>query len=154
MMRIAPLLLSTIAAVLIAGEAPAQTGSAAKGGLEYIGKSVRGVPVSPAVRIGNTLLVSGTPGFGEGGKLPSDFPGQMKQAMENISTLLKAAGSGWDRVGKVTVYLTRRDDFADMNRVYASYFPDGRYPARTTLVVAALPQPDFLVEIECEAFLQ
>jgi len=120
---------------------------------EYIGKSVRGVPVSPAVRIGKTLLISGTPGFAEGGKLPGDFPGQMKQAMENITNVLKSSGSDWAHVGKVTVFLIRRDDFGDMNRIYASYFPDGRYPARTTLVVSALPQPDFLVEIECEAFL-
>ena len=78
----------------------------------------------------------------------------MKQAMENITTLLKSAGAGWERVGKVTVYLTRREDFGDMNRIYATYFPDGHYPARTTLVVSALPQPDFLVEIECEAFFE
>ena len=121
---------------------------------EYIGKSVRGVPVSPAVRIGRTLLVSGTPGFAEGGKLPADFPAQMKQAMENISKILSNAGADWSRVGKVTVFLVRREDFAEMNRIYTSYFADARYPARTTLVVSALPQPDFLVEIECEAFLQ
>jgi enamine deaminase RidA (YjgF/YER057c/UK114 family) len=54
-------------------------------------------------------------------------------------------------VVKVNVFLVRRQDFADMNRMYASYFPDGRYPVRTTTVVSALPQPDFHLEIECEA---
>ena len=132
----------------------AQQANTPSDSFEYIGKSVRGVPVSPAVRIGRTLLVSGTPGFGEGGKLPADFPGQMKQAMENITKILSNAGAGWSHVGKVTVFLVRREDFAEMNRIYASYFADGRFPARTTLVVSALPQPDFLVEIECEAFLQ
>jgi enamine deaminase RidA (YjgF/YER057c/UK114 family) len=141
-------------ALLFSYEVTAQNITSPKNGLEYIGKSVRGVPVSPAVRVGRTLLVSGTPGFGEGGKLASDFSGQMKQAMENITALLKSADAGWERVGKVTVYLTRREDFGEMNRIYASYFPDARYPARTTLVVSALPQPDFFVEIECEAFLE
>ena len=45
-------------------------------------------------------------------------------------------------------------DFAEMNRIYASYFPNGNYPARTTVVVSALPHPDFLLEIECEAVLE
>ena len=40
-----------------------------------------------------------------------------------------------------------------MNRVYAGYFPSGNYPARTTLCVASLPHPDFLLEIECVAAL-
>ena len=40
-----------------------------------------------------------------------------------------------------------------MNRIYASYFPDGQYPARTTVVVSALTQQDFLLEKECEAVL-
>jgi enamine deaminase RidA (YjgF/YER057c/UK114 family) len=150
-MRSAMFGVAMMSVVLVCTVADAQ--QAGGGGLEYIGRSVRGVPVSPAVRVGKTLLVSGTPGFGQGGKLASDFSGQMKQAMENITGILKGAGSGWDRVGKVTVYLTRREDFPEMNRIYASYFSDGRYPARTTLVVSALPQPDFLVEIECEAFL-
>jgi 2-iminobutanoate/2-iminopropanoate deaminase len=138
-MRI-PILVVVVAAVILSpGTATAQSSSASKNGLQYLGESVRGVPVSPAVRVGRTLLVSGTPGFGEGGKLAGDFPGQMKQSMENITALLKSAGAGWDRVGKVTVYLTRREDFSDMNRIYASYFPDGHYPARTTLVVSACP---------------
>jgi len=41
-----------------------------------------------------------------------------------------------------------------MNRIYSGYFPNGRYPARTTVVVSALPHPDFLLEIELEAFLE
>jgi 2-iminobutanoate/2-iminopropanoate deaminase len=52
------------------------------------------------------------------------------------------------------VLLMRASDFAEMNRIYASYFSDGEYPARTTVIVAGLPHPDFLLEIECEALLQ
>jgi enamine deaminase RidA (YjgF/YER057c/UK114 family) len=48
----------------------------------------------------------------------------------------------------------RAADFDEMNRIYSSYFPEGKYPARTTVVVAGLPHPDFLLEIECEAVLE
>jgi 2-iminobutanoate/2-iminopropanoate deaminase len=143
---------------LLSGDISAQQASQSSESrlqLQYIGKSVRGVPVSPAVKIGKALHVSGTPGFDKDGKLSvGDFAAQMKQAMENITDILKSSGIGWDRVAKVTVFLTRREDFAEMNRIYSSYFPSGNYPARTTLVVSALPQPDFLLEIECEAVLE
>ena len=44
--------------------------------------------------------------------------------------------------------------YTEMNKVYAAYFPGGNFPARTTVVVSALPHPDFLLEIECEAVLE
>ena len=123
--------------------------------LEYIGKPVRGVPVSQAVKVGKLLFVSGMPPFGEGGKIAvGDFPAQMKQVMESLSGVLKSSGAGWGRVVRTTIYLTRFQDFAEMNKVYATYFPGGNFPARTTVVVSALPHPDFLLEIECEAVLE
>jgi len=123
--------------------------------LEYIGKPVRGVPVSQAVKVGKLLFVSGMPPFGEGGKIAvGDFPAQMKQVMESLSGVLKSSGAEWDRVVRTTVYLTRFQDFAEMNKVYATFFPVGNFPARTTVVVSALPHPDFLLEIECEAVLK
>jgi reactive intermediate/imine deaminase len=123
--------------------------------LEYIGKPVRGIPVSGAVKVGKTVYVSGMPAFDGNGKLAvGDFPAQMKQVMENLTDVLKASGAGWERVVKTNVLLMRAADFAEMNRIYVTYFPDGEFPARTTLVVAGLPHPDFLLEIECEAFLE
>jgi reactive intermediate/imine deaminase len=113
------------------------------------------VPLSPATKGGKTLHVSGTPGFDSSGKLAvGDFTAQMRQVMENITRILTASGAGWDRVMKVNVMLTRRQDFAEMNRVYSEYFPSREYPARTTVVVVSLPQPDFLLEIECQAILE
>jgi reactive intermediate/imine deaminase len=113
------------------------------------------VPVSQAVKVGKLLFVSGMPPFGEGGKIAvGDFPAQMKQVMESLSGVLKSSGAGWGRVVRTTVYLTRFQDFAEMNKVYATYFPGGNFPARTTVVVSALPHPDFLLEIECEAVLE
>jgi reactive intermediate/imine deaminase len=123
--------------------------------LEYVGKPVRGIPVSSAVKVGKSIFVSGMPAFDADGKLAvGDFPTQMKQVMDNLTGVLKAAGTDWSRVVKTNVLLMRARDFGEMNRIYSSYFPDGRYPARTTVVVAGLPHPDFLLEIECEVLLE
>ena len=123
--------------------------------LEYIGKPVRGIPVSSAVKVGKSLYVSGMPAFDSGGKLAvGDFPAQMKQVMENLTRVLKESGTDWDRVVKTHVYLIRAGDFSEMNRIYGSYFASGKFPARTTLIVSALPHPDFLLEIECEALIE
>jgi 2-iminobutanoate/2-iminopropanoate deaminase len=122
--------------------------------LEYIGRPVRGIPVSSAVKVGKLFFVSGTPAYKDGKLAIGDFPAQMKQVMENIANTLKSAGTGWDRVVKTNVMLTRNGDFDAMNSIYATYFPDGKYPARTTVIVAGLPSPDFLLEIDCEAILE
>lgn len=135
------------AALLFASDSWAQQ-------LEYIGKPVRGVPVSSAVKVGKFVFVSGTPGYDKGKLAVGDFTAQMKQVMENISATLKASGTSMARVVKTNVLLMRATDFDEMNRIYASYFPDGNYPARTTVVVAGLPHPDFLLEIECEAVVE
>jgi len=126
--------------------------------IEYIrpsGQFVNPAPYSPAVKAGHLLFVAGTPALDPDGKVAAnDFTAQMNQVMENISGVLKAAGVGWDRVVKVTVLLVRREDFKEMNRIYASHFAPGKYPARTTAIVASLPNPDFLLEIDCEAVIE
>ena len=83
--------------------------------LEYIGKPVRGIPVSSAVKVGKFVFVSGTPGYKDGKIAIGDFPAQMKQVMDNIANTLKSAGTGFDRVVKTNVLLTRAGDFDDMN---------------------------------------
>jgi reactive intermediate/imine deaminase len=123
--------------------------------LEYLGKPVGNVPISRAVKAGEFVFVGATPAFDANGKVAvADFSAQMKQVMENIRAILKAADTDWDHVVKTTVFLTRNNDFAEMNRIYGSYFPNGKFPARTTVIVAGLPSPDFLLEIECEAVLK
>ena len=113
------------------------------------------VPLSPAVKSGKFVFVSGTPAFDAAGTLMlGNFSAQMKQVMENIACILTSAGAGWDRVVKMNVMLIRREDFDEMNRVYATYFSEGNFPARTSTIVAALPQPGFLLEIECVAMLK
>jgi 2-iminobutanoate/2-iminopropanoate deaminase len=122
--------------------------------LEYLGRSVRNVPVSSVVKVGKMIFVAGTPGFKDGKIAIGDFAAQMKQSMDIIADQLRSTGAGWDRVVKTTVMLVRREDFGEMNRIYGGYFPAGKYPARTTAIVAGLPSADFLVEVECEAVLE
>lgn len=135
-----------------------QLAAGASTSIEYIrpsGQFVNPAPYSPAVKAGHLLFVAGTPALDKDGKVAAnDFTAQMNQVMENISGVLKAAGVGWDRVVKVTVLLVRREDFKEMNRIYAAHFVPGKYPARTTAIVASLPNPDFLLEIDCEAVIE
>jgi 2-iminobutanoate/2-iminopropanoate deaminase len=148
-------MVSLLSRLLLVASVPLAATQVGAQPIEYIGKPVRGVPVSQAVKAGKFIFVSGTPAFDSNGKLAvGDFPAQMKQVMENMTTVLQAAGTSWPRVVKTNVLLMRSGDFGEMNRIYASYFPDGKFPARTTVVVAGLPHPDFLLEIECEALLE
>jgi 2-iminobutanoate/2-iminopropanoate deaminase len=108
-------------------------------------------PLSPAVKVGNLVFVSGTPAFyGDRQIAKGDFPAQMHQVMKNIQAVLAAARSSLDKVVKVNVILVRKSDWEDMNRIYREYFKEGNFPARTT-IVCDLANPDFLLEIECVA---
>ena len=59
------------------------------------------------------------------GKLWDNFAAQMKQVMDNLTAVLKSAGTDWSRVIKTNVMLVRPNDFAQMNRIYGSYFAEG-----------------------------
>jgi len=108
-------------------------------------------PLSQAVKVGDLVFVSGTTGYTASGTIAhGDFGAQMRQVMENISAVLEAAGSSLGRAVKMNVILARSADFAAMNEIYKTYFPDGSYPARTT-IEARLAREELLVEIECVA---
>jgi 2-iminobutanoate/2-iminopropanoate deaminase len=109
------------------------------------------VPLSPAVKIGNLLFVSGSTPFTVDYEIArGNFPAQMHQVMENLKTILETAGSSLDKVVKVNVFLARIRDFQEMNEIYRTYFKEGNYPARTT-IEATMTNKDFLLEIECVA---
>lgn len=74
---------------------------------------------------------------------------QAKQVMENLKAVLTVAGSSFEKAVKCTIYLVDMNDFAAVNEVYGSYFPDHK-PARVTVGVAALPK-GAKVEIDCVA---
>lgn len=77
---------------------------------------------------------------------------QTRQVLENLSEVLKEAGSGLDKVVKTTVYLQDMGDFATMNGVYAEFFT-GTAPARATVAVRELPL-SVVVEIDCIAIVE
>nr|WP_314072687.1 RidA family protein [uncultured Roseococcus sp.] len=106
-------------------------------------------PFSMAVRHGGTLYVSGLGPVDLQGKIArGDFAAQFAQVIENLKVVLAEAGADMTRILKTNVLLTRATDVAEMNKLYAAAFPADHLPARTTSVVAALPVPDFLLEIE------
>lgn len=86
------------------------------------------------------------------GKLQEgDITVRAKQCLENLSAVLKAAGTSMDNVIKVNVFLDNIDNFAKVNEVYAQYFSDPK-PVRTCVAVYQLPLHTD-VEIECSAAL-
>ena len=114
-------------------------------------------PVGPyphARRVGDLLFLSGVgprtrgseqiPGvtFDSAGKiLDYDIETQCRACFANVKAILEDAGSGWDQIVDVTVFLTdMAGDFRTMNAVYAEHFRDNR-PTRTTVEVGALPTP-------------
>jgi 2-iminobutanoate/2-iminopropanoate deaminase len=95
---------------------------------------------SHGIMAGDTLYVSGMGGEDSSGKIPASFDVEVKQALDNIGAVLKAADMSSDNVVSVQVYLTDGSTFERMNAVYKAWFKDPR-PTRTTVVVAKLVGP-------------
>ncbi|MGM4919135.1 RidA family protein [Tardiphaga sp. 813_E8_N1_3] len=114
---------------------------------------IKAPPLSYAARVGDLLFVSGIPGFDANGQLPEQFEAQFGFVVRTIKRVLKDAGTDISHLVKVNVLLTRASDVAPMNALYAEGFGPPPYPARTTCVVQALPNPAMLIEIECVASL-
>jgi 2-iminobutanoate/2-iminopropanoate deaminase len=114
---------------------------------------IKAPPLSFAARVGDLLFISGIPGFDEQGKLPETFEAQFDFVVKNIKRVLDEAGATVRDLVKVNVLLTRARDVATMNALYAGAFGPPPYPARTTCVVQALPDPNMLIEIEGVASL-
>ena len=106
-------------------------------------------PYSQAIDCGTFLITSGqvpiNPATGE--LVPGGVTEQARQSLRNIKAILAQAGLTMDHVVKTTVFLKNMSDFAAMNAVYAEFFTEGQYPARSAVEVAALPK-GALVEIE------
>lgn len=116
-----------------------------------------------ARRVGNLLFLSGVgprkrgsreiPGVtldAQGNLVAHDIEAQCHSVFENVRLILEDAGSSWDKLVDVTVFLTdMKNDFAAYNRLYAEYFRDNQ-PCRTTVEVTALPTP-IAIELKCIA---
>ena len=118
-----------------------------------------------ARQVGNLIFLSGI-GPRERGK--KDIPGveldqngniisydiavQCHSVFKNVRTVLEDAGSSWDNLVDVTVFLTNmKDDFKIYNRIYSEYFKDNQ-PCRTTLEICSLPTP-IAIELKCIAII-
>jgi 2-iminobutanoate/2-iminopropanoate deaminase len=111
-------------------------------------------PFSPAVRVGNLILLAGQIGTtgadATGSLVPGGIEAETRQTMENIRTVLAAVGSSMDRVVKCTVMMADMSEWDRMNAVYRTYFAPGRLPARSALGANGLAL-GARVEIECLA---
>lgn len=108
-------------------------------------------PYSQAIEVNGMIFTSGqipivpaTGEFVEGGVTE-----QTIQVFKNLKEVLAAAGADLSKIVKTTVFLADMSYFAEMNKVYETYFTD-KYPARSAVAVKALPK-GALVEIECIA---
>ena len=109
------------------------------------------VPLSPAVRAGDTVYISGqVPTDSSGDITSTDIGEQTHQVFKNCQAALALAGASLEDVVKVGVYLTDVNNFAAMNAVYREYFP-GSPPARTTVGVP-LARLGLLIEIDMVAY--
>jgi enamine deaminase RidA (YjgF/YER057c/UK114 family) len=96
------------------------------------------------------LFTSGTPGMDAAGELPDDITAQAELAWGHILAMLDRAGMAVGDLVKITQYLTRAEDIPAYAKVRARMLGEAR-PASMMLVVAALPRPQFLLEIEAVA---
>ena len=105
-------------------------------------------PYAQAVEIDNLVITSGQlPIDPATGAFPEGIAEQTRQSLTNVKSILAEAGLGMDKVVKTTVFLSDMNNFGAMNEVYATFFGEGGYPARSAVEVARLPK-DALVEIE------
>ncbi len=131
------------------------------------GKAPEPVGLYPhARRAGNLLFLSGVgprergtkkiPGvmLDESGNIVSyDIETQCRSVFQNVKWILEEAGSGWDKLIDVTVFLTNmKDDFSVYNRLWAEYFKDNQ-PCRTTIEINCLPTP-IAIELKCIALAE
>ena len=111
-------------------------------------------PFSPAVRVGNLILLAGQIGTtgadATGALVPGGIEAETRQTMENIKTALAAVGSSIDKVVKCTVMMADMGEWDRMNAIYRTYFAPGRLPARSAFGANGLAL-GARVEIECLA---
>jgi 2-iminobutanoate/2-iminopropanoate deaminase len=99
-------------------------------------------PYTPAVQAGRLLFVSGQIALDplSGLLVTGDIEKETRQVLNNLRTVLAAAGYDSSNVISATVYLKNMAEYQRVNGVYATFFPDGKYPARVAVEVSALPK--------------
>ncbi len=108
-------------------------------------------PYSQAIEVNGMVFTSGQlPLNPATGAFPEGIAEQTRQSLTNVKAILEQAGLTMDSVVKTTVFLSDMNNFGAMNEVYATFFSEGSFPARSAVEVARLPK-DALVEIEAVA---
>ena len=116
-----------------------------------VGSTAANPNLSAATRFGNLVFVSGQTGrHPVSGEVGKDIREQTRNILERIKAILAAAGTSLDNVLTATTYLTNRENLAAYNEEYGKYFPASK-PARTTVTVASLNNPELLIEITVTA---
>jgi len=141
-------------ALALLGISAMANASDTKSGVQRIGEpTLNGtrLPFSTAVRAGDTVYLSGALGITPDGKLADGLDAQARLAMDNLGAALRSAGLGWGDVAKCTVMLDDMADWPAFNKVYVTYFPDGKYPARSAFGTDGLAL-GALLEVECIAY--
>ena len=105
---------------------------------------------------GEILVVAGQVGMGQGGEVAGgDVVAQTKQALDNVRTVVAAAGCSMRDIVRLQTFLTHVEDIPGFMKaraeVFPGYFPDGVYPPNTLLIISSLVKPELLVEIEAMA---
>ena len=105
--------------------------------------------IAQAYRAGDLVFVSGQAALDLQGNIVGvgDFEAQAVQAFENLRALLKAAGSGMNKLIKVTIYVTDMTNFETLVALRQQYF-SRPWPADTLVEVSALALPELMVEVE------
>jgi 2-iminobutanoate/2-iminopropanoate deaminase len=146
--------MKSLIAITLLGVSGMATATETQSSIERIGEPTlngQRLPFSTAVRAGDTVYLSGALGIDANGKLADGMDAQARLAMDNLGAGLKAAGLGWADVVKCTVMLDDMKDWPAFNKVYVTYFPDGKYPARSAFGTDGLAL-GALVEVECIAY--
>ena len=105
--------------------------------------------LSPGVRVGDLLFVSGNVAVDGSGNLVggSDCEAQSRQVMANIRAIVEAAGGKMEDVAKITCFITDINNYSGYSKVRSETWPSNP-PASSTVVVVALVRPEWLVEVE------
>ena len=110
--------------------------------------------ISQAFRVGDLIITSGQAAIDRNGQLVGvdDFDAQAEQTFRNLKDLLTAAGSGLDRIVKVTIFLTDMGNFPKVMALREMWFSKP-YPADTIVEVSSLALPELQIEIEAIALV-
>ena len=103
--------------------------------------------LSPGVRVGDLLFVSGHVGVDANGNAAEGCEAQSRQVMANIRAVIEAAGGRMEDVAKITCFLTNMEDYAAYAKVRLETWP-ANPPASSTVGVSALVRPELVVEVE------